>query len=273
MAGLLHEPGPQPTDHVLRAFRATDCPTPLPGGAGQSWRSGNLVLKPGGGMLHDWLCTALDGLKCNGVRVAAPVAAMDGSWSHQGWTATTWLRGYEADWNDQTTLTAVLEAGRAFHECVAHLPRPPYLDERNDWWALADRTAWGERTSSYPPELADVARRLAAVLEPLGPAQLVHGDLTGNVLVARGLAPAVIDVSPYWRPTAYAEGVVVADALCWRGADRASVERAGVSRSAVARALLFRLATTAEQVAETGIRTHVPDEARRYQRAADLIDA
>lgn len=273
MASSLPETRVQPSDDVLRAFSATECPTPLPGGAGHSWRSGNLVLKPGGGMLHDWLCTALDGLTWRGVRVAAPVPAASGSWSHEGWTASTWLHGSEADWNDHSTLTAVLEAGRAFHECVAHLPRPRPLDDRSDWWALADRTAWGERTSPYPSELADVARRLAKVLEPLGPSQLVHGDLTGNVLLARDRAPAVIDVSPYWRPTAYAEGVVVADALCWHGADRDAVERAGVSRSAVARALLFRIATTAEQVAETGIRSQVPDEARRYQRAADLIDA
>lgn len=47
----------------------------------------------------------------------------------------------------------------------------------------------------------------------------MHGDLTGNVLFADGLAPAIIDFSPYWRPAPFASAVVVADALLWEGAD------------------------------------------------------
>lgn len=46
-------------------------------------------------------------------------------------------------------------------------------------------------------------------------AQLIHGDLTGNVLFAADEAPAVIDFSPYWRPPVFAEAVVVADGLLW----------------------------------------------------------
>jgi hypothetical protein len=44
------------------------------------------------------------------------------------------------------------------------------------------------------------------------------------VLLSDGLAPAVIDMSPYWRPTAYAEAVVVVDALLWRRADSMLVD-------------------------------------------------
>jgi hypothetical protein len=47
----------------------------------------------------------------------------------------------------------------------------------------------------------------------------VHGDLTGNVLFATDLPPAIIDFSPYWRPTPFASAIVVADALVWEGAD------------------------------------------------------
>ena len=63
----------------------------------------------------------------------------------------------------------------------------------------------------FVPELADVAARLLAQPDPPDEPQLVHCDLTGNVLFAAGLPPAVIDISPYWRPPSYAEGVVVAD--------------------------------------------------------------
>jgi uncharacterized protein (TIGR02569 family) len=61
---------------------------------------------------------------------------------------------------------------------------------------------------------------LIAVRRPLdSPHQLVHGDLTGNVLFAAELPPAIIDFSPFWRPPPYASAIVVADALVWEGAD------------------------------------------------------
>lgn len=74
----------------------------------------------------------------------------------------------------------------------------------------------------------------------------MHGDLLGNVLFAAGLPPAVIDISPYWRPPEYAEAIVVADALCWYGATPTLLTEAGVAPAAVARALLFRMGTASE---------------------------
>ena len=51
------------------------------------------------------------------------------------------------------------------------------------------------------------------------PSQLIHGDLTGNVVFDGQQPPAIIDFSPYWRPAAYASAIVIADALVWEGAD------------------------------------------------------
>jgi len=138
--------------------------------------------------------------------------------------------------------------------------------------AIADRVVWGELRSHFLPEFVDLAGRLEAALEPLGDPQVVHADLTRNVLFAPGLAPAVIDISPYWRPPTYGEGVVLADALCWHDASAGLLERAGVSGPAVARALLFRMATTNEAVVSGigGVNLH--DELRRYRNAVEAID-
>ena len=38
--------------------------------------------------------------------------------------------------------------------------------------------------------------------------QVVHGDLFGNVLFAGDAPPAVIDITPYWRPAGWAVGVI-----------------------------------------------------------------
>lgn len=127
----------------------------------------------------------------------------------------------------------------------------------------------------FVPELADVAARLQARLQgqPDSPdePQLVHGDLTGNVLFAAGLPPAVIDISPYWRPPSYAEGVVVADALCYHGADATALPMLGVPVMAVARALLFRVATTNVFASSETVGIDLPDEAQRFEHAAVAI--
>ncbi|MFD2352698.1 phosphotransferase [Nonomuraea ferruginea] len=84
---------------------------------------------------------------------------------------------------------------------------------------------------------------LLGLLAPVAaPAQLVHGDLTGNVLFHRGSPPAVIDFSPYWRPAPYADAIVVADALLYHDAEPDLVDAIGEDAPRwLARALAFRL--------------------------------
>ena len=59
------------------------------------------------------------------------------------------------------------------------------------------------------------------------PPQVIHGDIGGNVLFAdaSGLPPAVIDVSPYYRPRSFADAVLVADAVAWDDAPLTFAER------------------------------------------------
>jgi uncharacterized protein (TIGR02569 family) len=256
---------------VLRAFDVEETPRPLAGGQGSSWAAGELVFKPGGGPVHEWLAQTLVDVLADGFRLAAPVRTLHGTWSWEGWSATRWVEGSEPDHTKASTWLDILEAGRAFHRAITHLDRPDCLDARDDWWAVADRVAWGEHVVQFHPEFADLSRRLQRAFEPLGPPQIVHADLTGNVLLSPMLPPAVIDISPYWRPPEYADGVVVADALCWHGAQASLLDQAGVPTAAVARALLFRMTTTNEAVLRGRGDVDLADEARRYQLAAAAI--
>ncbi|BCJ47486.1 TIGR02569 family protein [Actinoplanes ianthinogenes] len=256
---------------MLRAFGVNGEALPLTGGQGTSWIAGDLVLKPDAGPLQEWLARALADVTGDGFRLASPVPALDGAWIVHGWSATRWVQGAEPDYSTVSTWQQILAAGRAFHRALAQVDRPVFLDLRQDWWAQADRAAWRERTTRFLPEFAALADRLQEVLEPLGHPQIVHGDLTGNVLVAPGLPPAVIDVSPYWRPPAYAEGVVVADALCWHDAPPSLWRTLNVSPAAVARALLFRMATTNERVLSGDTGVNVRTEARQYGLAMEAI--
>ena len=91
---------------------------------------------------------------------------------------------------------------------------------------------------------------------------MIHADLGGNVLFHDTLAPAVIDVSPYWRPAAYADAIVVADAVAWSGAGDELVERLlrAQGDQLLLRAVLFRVATD-------------PGEVEAYERVITLITA
>jgi uncharacterized protein (TIGR02569 family) len=223
-------PGPPP-QHVLAAFGVED-PTPLAGGRGRAWRAGELVLKP-----LDWKpeelryqAEILGGVAEDGFRVAPPMSEIV-----DGWAATPYLEGaHEAGrWLE------IIAAGERFHAALAAVPRPDaLLAARRDPWSTGDRVAFGEQP--YEP-----AADLLAVLEPVDePSQLVHGDLTGNVLFHPTLPPAIIDFAPYWRPTAFASAVAVADALCWEGAPPALAD--AVSTSYLVRALVFRGVTSME---------------------------
>jgi uncharacterized protein (TIGR02569 family) len=161
-----------------------------------------------------------------------------------GWSATTFVQGESEPagrWDE------LLAAARAFHAAFLHEGRPEFLQRRQHRWALADRVAWGETPTDPVPELEPVLDRLAPlVLAPTRAdvAQVVHGDLTGNVLFAPGLPPAIIDFSPYWRPTTYAAAIVAVDGVLWLGTDntllRQVADQAG-SAMPLVRALIFRL--------------------------------
>ena len=261
----------RPTEYVLGAFGAGPHVLALPGGQATSWVSGDVVLKPGGGPAHEWWGETLLELRFDDIRVSTPIATSDGAWVVDGWTATSFMAGSHPDLSQRSALLAVVEAGRAFHRAVRHLPRPSFLDSRDDRWAVADRVAWGEQDMTFGRELSDLAARLRPQEDPPGESQLVHGDLTGNVLFAPCLPPVVIDISPYWRPTSYAEGVIAADALCYHGADESILPLLGVPASAVARALLFRAATANALARNGSTAARLAEEAERLRRAASVI--
>lgn len=229
---------PAPPPHVLTAFDAPE-PQPLAGGQGRSWSAGDLVLKPLDllPVELEWQAEVLTNIAEAGFRVAPPVRALDGSLLVDGWTAWRRVEGTHAErrWVD------AIRVGERFHAALAGLARPAFLDERTDPWSVGDKAAWSELPLEPWAHVAPVAQ-LADLLRPIdAPSSLMHGDLGGNVLFADGLAPAVIDLSLYWRPPAFASAIVVGDALVWEGADASLAEEVDVQF--LARALIYRAVT------------------------------
>jgi uncharacterized protein (TIGR02569 family) len=206
----------RPPDHVLTAFNApVGEPAPLAGGQDRSWRAGNTVIKPVDDPAEaSWLAGVFEQRPVPGVRVARPVRSTDGRWVVSGWTAHRFVSGGPAPRFDE-----MRRAGQALHAAVADVPVPRFLRERTDLFSWADRLAWGEVLDTDGRlghgHGATVYRELAALRRPVAaPNQIVHGNLYPHVLFAGDADPAVIAVTPYWRPAAWAIGVLAVDAVC-----------------------------------------------------------
>jgi hypothetical protein len=272
----------RPSPAVLASFGASAgvAPVPLPGGQGTAWRAGELMLKPSGDpRVARWtagLYLSLSGHQDPGFRVPRPLRTVAGNgaagdWIVEdpapaastgtlagAWVAWQWLPGKPANWAGRSPLwPRLIAASRAFHAALAGRLAPPWLGTDGSPWTTGDQVAWGERDpgsvlAEAPEPLAGQLRSLLAALRPVHlPAQLIHGDLGGNVLFADGEPPAVIDFSPYWRPAGLAPAVAAVDALMWSGADPAILGQLAIQAGydpadlgqLLARALVYRLVT------------------------------
>jgi uncharacterized protein (TIGR02569 family) len=239
---------PPPAD-VLHAFGAKEPAVMLRGGMGGTWRSGELVLKRSAEdpAWLEWEAHVLAAARTDRIRVQHVRGARDGRHVVDGWIARDFLVGA----HEPGRWPEIIDAGDALHAALAGIPsrllRPPAVS-RDHAWAVADRIAWGEIAvpAGAGFDDADLSELLDARRPVSAPSELVHGDLTGNVLFADGLVPGIIDFSPYLRPTAYAIGVVVADAVVWEGADLdllATVADRPEMGQCLVRALIFRHVT------------------------------
>lgn len=245
-----------PTAEAIRAFGVdVDRLVRMPGGQGQTWTDGRLVLKPVGCVPeHTWICDVYAAWADHDeVRVPEPVlpAGRQGADQERGWTVDNWgahvfLPGRELDLPDE--IDVVREASMLFHRVVAGLPRPAFLDARDDPWAFGDRLAWEHAQPEGDRATLAVIEELRTHLEPVAsPDQVVHGDVLPNVLVADGLPPAVIDWPVYFRPAAWADAIAVTDAVTFRGASYTLLDawaRDDDWDQLLIRALLYRLGPT-----------------------------
>jgi putative hydrolase of the HAD superfamily len=270
----------------------------LAGGQGSSVRVGGIVLKPcDAAALEEarWAAETVAGLAdrlepavgagegdAAEFRVARPVRAASGEFLVDGWGATEVLDGQlrgigsdDADWE------GLLAAARAYNSVLSVLSKPDFLDRRDHQWALADRVAFG--TANYADPVAGAGLLLDALLRqrrPLAddePSQVVHGDLAGNVLFAPDRAPAVIDLSPYWRPVGFSLAVAAIDALLWYDAPLTVLELAAAGTGPgfadhLIRALIFRLVAFSEFAKHNALpAAEISAELDRYDLVYDVV--
>ncbi|RSL56797.1 hypothetical protein CEP54_008633 [Fusarium duplospermum] len=280
----MKEPSPQ----VLEAFSIDSEPGPIDGGRGLCFQAGNIVLKPSDDDQEaEWvaeLCESTMAKSPSGYRISRPIRSPHG-FVFEGWTAWTVVPGRAAP---ASNFGAILKACRAFHVDIATLctEMPPFLTERRNRWTEADLVTWGEKSIDDVADVnADILSLVNPVLQQLSRlqkelpsdigSQLIHGDLTGNVLFDDNdptAPPGIIDITPYWRPAVFAEAIVVADGLAWHGQGEGLVETYGtdeVHLQLLVRALYWRCLTFAIDSDEAWVR----DNWTRtdYGRAVEIV--
>ena len=266
-----HGPPTPPPAAVLDAFGAGGSPVLLEGGQGQTYRAGDVVLKPEDpSPMHDWIAATMSAVEQDGFRLARPLRTRRGAWNHEGWAAWEYVEGSLAHGRWQAGIETCLR----FHRALAGIPRPTCFGADENPWTVADRVSWDEEPLELDPRIAPQVRRLRQVLRPVdGRDQLVHGDFgDSNLLFHPDLPPAVLDMSPFWRPAGLAVGVLVADAIVWEGASTDLVEWAGEVADFpqyLARAELRRVIEL--QTVEAGLGWPMLDQIDAHVPLIDLI--
>lgn len=226
---------------------------------------------------HSWVCEVYAAWNAqDDVRVPEPVAAKGADetpgWSVDRWGAHVFVPGRDVDLPRE--VAHVKAASDAFHRELEQLPRPDFIDTRDDPWAFGDRLAWEAAEPEGDAETLEVIARLRRQLAPVStPAQVIHGDILPNVLLADGLAPAVIDWPPYFRPVGTANAIAVTDVVTFRAGPLSLLDEwaAGADwNQLLIRALLYRLGTTALFASQNRLMGSL---VTHLQRARPVVDA
>lgn len=267
-----------PTERTARAFgvRPSDLRL-LPGGAGHAWTDGRLVLKPVGCLPeHAWVCDVFSAWNATEVRVPEPVRPRghDGvAWSANGWGAHVFLLGRDLDLPRE--IEVVRQASDAFHRSIKELPRPDFLEYRDDPWTFGDRLAWEDAEPHGDTATLAVIKRLRSHLAPVAsPNQAIHGDILPNVLIAAGLAPGVIDWPPYFRPAGLANAIAVTEAITFRDAPLDLLDDWSSGEDwdqLLIRALLYRLGPTGAFASQNRLSGSLVTHVERLDRVLDAI--
>jgi uncharacterized protein (TIGR02569 family) len=195
---------------IAQAFDIVGALHLLPGGEGRTYRAGDIIYRREANIVEaSYLADVYHSLHGDGFRIPKPIRTKQGSWiSSTGWSAWTFVPGRPAL---QADLPSVIVAVRAFHQALAHLPYPDYLATRDTLYDRADNAAWNTPPAAIAPELLPLVAELLRLRQPVAPLrpQLIHGDLNEeNILVAPGVPPALIDLTPYWHPPEFALAVL-----------------------------------------------------------------
>lgn len=282
------------SSHILAAFNITGEPQSLAGGRSLCFQVGEHVFKPADNDEESqWVAAFISQIiqqqlhRNSPYILPRPIPRVDDPYSFvfEGWTAWSLLPGQA---RAPERVMDILRTCRAFHDDIVKMKieKPLFLSQPTNRFQEADLVAWDEK------KLQDVANvseevygwfhaeleRLQSLKEPLPTdisQQLIHGDLTGNVLFddSPGSLPGIIDMTFYWRPKLWAEAIIIADALAWHHQNADLVRSYGIDKlrlQLLVRAIQWRILAFCIDPEMSFVRAFVPTA--NYKGAVDIVE-
>ncbi|MFH1252966.1 MAG: hypothetical protein V1664_01385 [Candidatus Uhrbacteria bacterium] len=262
-----------PNQKILNAFGVSGKPILLPGGQGTCYRVKDVVFKPTNDAIEaSWLAEINNGLRSNKFRVPKPLLAKNGSWVFAGWTVSEFLEGEHRPGH----YIEAIELNRVFCTVLINVSKPEWFDKKTDVFSIADKIAWGELSLPNFELTKEPLKRIFSFLRKNElPNQLIHSDWSlDQILFHNTLPPAVIDMTPYFRPADYPIADMIIEAVVWNGADLSILDLGKNIKDfdqLLLRALVFRICTY------VGFQTHPENdrdwttEISHYLKILDII--
>lgn len=236
------------SEEILNLFNLSGDIVPLSGGQNTSVKVSNAVLKPIDDIHHsEWILNIIYNINPQGYRVSKPIRSKYGTFVSRGWACTQ----FEVGKDIKGRIEEKLLVSRLFHHDLSSINFTdiPHTDNP---WTKGHRIAWqidelpGELPKETQEKISDLLSRVS--LKERYKVQIVHGDLSGNILFDQVLSPLVIDFSPTIAPVEYAEAILVCDCIAWQGSKVSEIDLFPddeLYKEMIIRAIIFRLAVSA----------------------------
>lgn len=238
----------KPSKEVLQSFHLAGDAVPLIGGQNTSVRVGHAVLKPVEDVRHtEWLLNVMFNINPQGYRLSMPIRSKDGAFVSKGWACTRYEKGEDIKGRIQEKLLV----SRLFHRDLSHV-NVRDIPHTDNPWSRGHRIAW--QTDRLPTGILREAKEIidhllsGLSLKEQYKMQIVHGDLSGNILFDQVLSPLIIDFSPTLAPVEYAEAILACDCIAWQGSEVSEIRllpEDELYKEMIIRAVVFRLAVSA----------------------------
>lgn len=233
---------------ILYSFNLSGDIVPLSGGQNTSVKVGNAVLKPVDDIQHsEWLLNIIYNITPRGYRVSKPVRNNYGTFVSRGWSCTH----YEIGKDVKGQIKEKLLVSKLFHRDLSSIDFQNFPHTDNPW-SKGHRIAWqiDELPGELPRETQEIINKLlcSVSLKEQYKVQIVHSDLSGNILFDHFLSPLVIDFSPTIAPVEYAEAILVCDCIAWQGSHISEIDLLPdneLYKEMIIRAIIFRLSVSA----------------------------
>lgn len=256
---------------ILDAFNLNGEIKSLNGGQNTSARVNDVVLKPVGEYVEfsEWALHVLNKVNPHDYRLSKPIISNNGTFVYKGWCCTR----YEPGEHREGDVKQKLEVSRLFHHDLENID---FLNipKANDPWSVSQRIAWQKENLPLciSKDAAKILKKLISKvkLSENYKVQIVHADLSGNILFDKNLKPLIIDFSPTIAPREYAEAILVCDCIAWQGSSPMEIGlicNSEFNIEMILRAVIFRLS-----VAAIFAGNNLPEFIKEYQNFKPILD-